>query len=272
MTEEIFPRLLSCGTETVDSASYRFENFRRGERHNVVVQCTHAGRTWFQEKSRRTDVPAGWGMLFTYNEPTSYGFAENDTEPCTLSYLNIAIGQLAPFFDQIRRDFGSVVQIPPQSEAFSHFEEIMERFERRSFLDRLHESELIYRLLMAVYREQVQGTRATDPIEFGLHYLRNNFRSPINLKTVADKCGISREHFIREFTRRYGEPPGSLLRRLRLEHARAMLALSGPNLETIALASGYSSANTFCRAYRAYYHKSPSSDRPSGKNPLAPRT
>ena len=71
---------------------------------------------------------------------------------------------------------------------------------------------------------------------------------------------MSREHFIREFTRRYRESPGALLRRLRMEQARIMLAASlETDVESIALASGYASANTFCRAYRQNYVHSPRS-------------
>jgi AraC-like DNA-binding protein len=161
----------------------------------------------------------------------------------------------------LRGDFGSVVRLPADSEAGEIFEEIYKRFEAHSFRDRFHESELLYRLLIALYREQVCATRTSDPIEFGHHYLRDRFRSPINLKAIAQKCGVSREHFIRAFTGRFGEPPGALLRRLRLEHARAMLAATGLSVEDVALASGFTSSNTFCRAYRRTYRASPGASR-----------
>jgi AraC-like DNA-binding protein len=174
-----------------------------------------------------------------------------------LRYISITIAGLGPLFARLRADFGSVVRMPESTEAAVLFNELHDHIKQRTFRDRLHEGELIHRLLIALYREQVHGTRTSDPIEFGHHYVRSHFRSPINLKLVAEKCGISREHFIREFTRRYRESPGALLRRLRLEQARAMLAATDTDVESIALASGYASSNTFCRAYRQTYGHSP---------------
>jgi AraC-like DNA-binding protein len=256
----VFPAVLSGGAETRNSAAYRLDNRARGQARCVVVQRTLAGRGWFMENARRHDVPAGHAMLFTYDEPTSYGYPEEGSEDYVLDFLNIDIGGLAPLFASLRGDFGSVVPMSPDNEAAALFEELHTRFHQRSFLDRLHTAELIHRMLIALYREQVQGVRTTDPIEFGHHYLHSHFRSPINLKLVAEKCSVSREHFIREFTRRYRESPGALLRRLRLEQARAMLIASrDTDVESIALASGYASANTFCRAFRLRYGHSPRS-------------
>ena len=110
---------------------------------------------------------------------------------------------------------------------------------------------------MALYREQVHGTREEDPIEFGSHVLRARFRGEINLKTIARQCGVSREHFIRAFSDRYGETPGALLRRLRLEHARTMLQATELPIGEVARASGFSSAATFCRAFRAAFATTP---------------
>jgi AraC-like DNA-binding protein len=255
---EVFPAVLSAGGESRNSSSYHFDNLARGHPNQIVIQRTLSGRGWFKENGRRHDAPAGHAMLFTYCEPTSYGYPEDATEDYVIDFLNINIHALAPLFARLRRDFGSVVVMSPDNEAAALYEELHTRFQQRSFTDRLQAAELIHRMLIALYREQVQGARTTDPIEFGHHYLRSHFRSPINLKLVAGKCSVSREHFIREFTRRYRESPGALLRRLRLEQARSMLAASrDTDVETIALASGYASANTFCRAYRLKYGRSP---------------
>ena len=48
-----------------------------------------------------------------------------------------------------------------------------------------------------------------------------------------------------------------MLRRLRLEHADAMLAATQQTVEDVALASGFTSANSFSRAYRQKFGHSP---------------
>ncbi|CAM2802968.1 helix-turn-helix transcriptional regulator [Rariglobus hedericola] len=258
MPEEVFPIIISAADEVRSSSAYEYDNTLRGGRsHHVAIQRTQSGRGWFRDAAGTHDVPAGHAMLFSHDEPTAYGYPAGATAPYDLRYVTLMIGTLAPLLARLRTDFGSVVRMSDDSEASALFDEIGTRFKQRTFRDRLHEAELIHGLLIALYREQVRGTQTTDPIEFGHHYLRSHFRSPINLKLVAGKCAVSREHFIREFTRRYHESPGALLRRLRLEHARAMLAATDTDVESIALASGYTSANTFCRAFRQKFGHSP---------------
>jgi len=254
--------VVHVGAEEVQTQpDYRFDNARREGQFALVIQRTLAGTAFFRDAGGTVPVPAGHAMLFTHAEPTAYGYPPDATAPYRLRFLAFSANGAQALFARVRADFGSVVRMPDESEATALFDEAIERFRKRQFRDRLHETELVCRLLIALYREQVQGTRTSDPIEFGHHYVRNHFRSPVNLKAVAHKCGVSREHFIREFSARHGEPPGTMLRRLRLEHARAMLAATRLSVEDVALASGFASANTFCRAYRGRYGRSPGASR-----------
>lgn len=257
MAGPVFPTIISSAEEVRATAAYRWDNRGRGLPSQIAIQRTVSGAAWFRDAGGTRLVAPGEAMLFCHDEPSAYGFPEDVREPYRLRFVTFEAGILLPVFHKLRHDFGPVVRVPDTAEAAVLLDELHDRFNRRSFRDRLHEAELLHALLVAIYREQVQDTRASDPIEFGHHYLRSHFRSPINLKLVAEKCDVSREHFIREFTRRYRESPGALLRRLRLEHARAMLAATDTDVESIALASGYASANTFCRAYRQKFGRSP---------------
>jgi AraC-like DNA-binding protein len=254
--------VVHVGAEEVQaSAAYQFSNAKREGRFALVIQRTLRGAAYFRDAKGTTLVPVGHAMLFSHEEPTAYGYPPDATVPYRLRFLAFSAPGAHALFARIRADFGSVVRMPDDSEATALFNEAIECYRHRQFRDRLHESELVYRLLIALYREQVQGTRTSDPIEFGHQYVRNYFRSPVNLKGVAQKCGVSREHFIREFSGRYAESPGMMLRRLRLEHARTMLRTTALSVEDVALASGFTSSNTFCRAYRTKFTRSPGSER-----------
>ncbi len=242
-------------------AGYFWDNATRGDPDQLVLQRTLGGAAFFRDAAGERLVPAGHAMLFTQREPSAYGYPPGATEPYRLRFLAFSPTGVRSLFERIRADFGSVVQMPEESEASALFDELFDGVRNRRLRDRFHESELIYRLLIALYREQVHGSRERDPVEFGLHYLRSHFRSPINLKTVVAKCGITREHFIRAFRARHGESPGAMLRRLRLEHADTMLAATELGLAEIARASGFAGANTFGRAYRARFGRSPAERR-----------
>jgi transcriptional regulator GlxA family with amidase domain len=148
------------------------------------------------------------------------------------------------------------------SEAGALFDEMYERFLNRKFRDHFHEAEWPVRLLIAIYREQVSTTRTNNPAELGYHYLKSHFRMPINLKLVADKRGVSREHLIRAFGNRYSETPGAMPRRLRLELATMMLSTTRMPAQETALACGFADAGTFSRAYRRMHGSCPREIRP----------
>jgi AraC-like DNA-binding protein len=230
----------------------------------LTIQRTVAGMAFFQDATGTHWVRQGHAMLFSHHEPTSYGYPEDATEPYRLRFIQIwSAPTFLPLFEQLRREFGSIVSMPDRSEAVALYNEVFTRYTQRTFRDRFHESELLHHMLVATYREQVQETHTTDPIEFGYHYLRNHFRSPVNIKVIAAKCGISREHFIRRFGERFDEAPGAMLRRLRLEHAEAMLSATRTTVEDVALASGFTNPDSFGRAYRLKFGHSPrSASRP----------
>ena len=203
-----FPVVHVSADERRTDRDYTFDNANREASYAHVIQRTLSGEAYFRDSSGIHRVPVGHAMLFTHDESTGYGFPPDATEPYKLRFLACSGAGLPDLFTRLRKDFGSVVSMPDNSVAAALFDETCLRFQERSFRDRLHQGELLYRLLLCLYREQVWDTRTSDPIEFGYHYVQNHFRSPVNLKEVAEKCGISREHFIREFSARYPERAG----------------------------------------------------------------
>lgn len=261
MSPDPFPVIQVAAEEIRRGPDYHLNNADRADRFSFVVQRTLSGAGFFRDASGRKLVPADTAMLFSHAEDSEYGYPPEATEPYRFQFLSFSSNGLEALFARLRRDFGSVVRLPEESEAAGLFNEISRRTRKRQFRDRLEEAELLHQLLIAIYREQIHGTRTIDPIEFGYHYLLNHFRSPVTLKDVAARCSVSREHFIREFGARYDESPGTLLRRLRLEHAQTLIAATSLSVQDIALASGFTSSNTFCRAYRRTFGRSPGARR-----------
>ncbi len=253
----------AAAEEVVIDDSYDVDNAQRPAHvRSLVIQRTLSGAAYYEDAGGRVLVPAGFAMLLAHQEPTRYGFPPASSEPYRLRFLSFTIGtSLREAFLTVRAEFGAIVQMPDESEATALFNDAFERYRTRNFRDRVHESEILYQLLVAIHREQVQSTQTSDPIEFGYHFLLNNFRSPLNLKEIAHRCQVSREHFIREFSARYHEPPGAMLRRLRIECAQSMLEATRLSVGDVALASGFASRNSFYRAYRTRFGRSPGSGR-----------
>jgi transcriptional regulator GlxA family with amidase domain len=75
---------------------------------------------------------------------------------------------------------------------------------------------------------------------------------------LAANAGVSVRHLTRLFRKQVGEPPGQVVRRVRLEVAARMLASTDLALPQIAHACGFSSAETLRQAFVANYRITPS--------------
>jgi AraC-like DNA-binding protein len=268
----IFPAVDGGGEEVIRSSSYYWNNATRTETNRINIQRTLTGSAFWEDETGRYTVGPGKAMIFTQRENSSYGYPPTAIEIYRHRYISIdPTLTIIPLFQRIRRDFGSVLLMDSKLEACHYFNELFERFRQRSFRDFYHELELITLLFIAMYREQVEATKKSDPIEYGYHLIHNQFRNPINIELIADRSQMSREHFIRAYTARYSETPGKVLQRLRLENARFMLKSTVLPIESIAKNSGFSSSNVFCRAFRKTFGLSPlayrKEERASENNP-----
>jgi AraC-like DNA-binding protein len=243
-------------------ASYYFHNRHRPDGSGLAVQLTVKGAAFFQDHQGRRLVQPDYAMMFSHAEDSEYGFPPDASEPYCQRYIEMTdCDALRNVFDRITHDFGSVVYLPEKSEARDLFNEVVERFRIGRFRDRYEEAEILFRMLIAIYRQQVDGTRVQDPIEFGHHFICNRFRNASNLKEIAQLCGITREYFTRGFSSRYKKTPGQMLKRLRLEHAELLLKTTSMPVIDIAAASGFSNLNTFGRSFKKDYRQSPSDYR-----------
>jgi AraC-like DNA-binding protein len=255
---EIFGRIAGGDEEERTSAAYGYDNARRGDANRLVIQRTLAGAMQFHERGVARRVEEGFSVLFTHREPTRYEYPPEAVEPYRHRYLTLVpSGGIRPLFDAIRKDFGSVVAMPERSEGARLHDEALRRHLEGGFRDRFEESEFVYRLLIAIYRDQVRETRERDPIEYGYHLMRDQLRVPMGVKELAQRSGVTREHFVREFSRRHGVSPGVQWRTLKLERALDMLRTTELPVEEIAVACGFASSNAFCRAFRQRYGNSP---------------
>jgi AraC family transcriptional activator of mtrCDE len=80
--------------------------------------------------------------------------------------------------------------------------------------------------------------------------------APHTIQTLAHASGLSRSAFMSRFTAAMGAAPMTLLRELRMRHARTLLKSRNVTIKQAAAAVGYSSSRGFLNAYRrAYGHE-----------------
>lgn len=91
-----------------------------------------------------------------------------------------------------------------------------------------------------------------------IDYMTARLADPIGLPEMAAAVHSSPSHLSRLFTAEFGHGPTVHLRRLRLDHAAALLRSGQANVTEAALASGYQSLGQFSRAFAEHHGRPPS--------------
>ena len=94
-----------------------------------------------------------------------------------------------------------------------------------------------------------------------LQWVEERLEEPVTLACIARVAGLSPHHFHRVFRAVVGENPKAHLRRLRLERAAYRLKVSSDTVLDIALESGFTTPETFTRAFVRRFELSPSEYR-----------
>lgn len=98
-------------------------------------------------------------------------------------------------------------------------------------------------------------------VHSAIEFMKNNLGSTISLQEVADHIGTQPRQLHRAFVANTNDPPGNYWRKLRLEHARKLLANTSLNVTTIAIECGFSDASHFILWFRKQYGETPHSYR-----------
>ncbi|HMD49547.1 MAG TPA: AraC family transcriptional regulator [Bryobacteraceae bacterium] len=90
-----------------------------------------------------------------------------------------------------------------------------------------------------------------------LRSIEQQFDASLNLRTLAQRAGLSPYHFLRTFERLTGLTPHQYLLRWRLREAATRLTLLSSKIVDIALDSGFADVSNFNRAFRKEFGASP---------------
>jgi transcriptional regulator GlxA family with amidase domain len=90
---------------------------------------------------------------------------------------------------------------------------------------------------------------ASDPLGPVVAWLRANLGAPLDATTVARKAGMSVRSLHRRCAEELDITPAKLIERLRVEHARTLLATTQLGIKMIAARSGFGSAARMARAF-----------------------
>ena len=122
------------------------------------------------------------------------------------------------------------------------------------------ETEALLRLLLARFLEGATARRERlDPrVEAALQYIGAHLDAHIALEELAGAASLSKDHFIRLFTREVGLTPGRYINRRKIETAQLRLLLSPvESVKSVAFSLGFDNLQYFNRLFSRLTGESP---------------
>jgi AraC-like DNA-binding protein len=121
--------------------------------------------------------------------------------------------------------------------------------------------EIVYRVFLGEQGGALRALASRDDhfarIARALRYVHADYASPIGVEEMARKAGMSVAAFHHHFKLVTASSPLQYLKRIRLDHARRLMAHDGYNAGTAARAVGYESASQFSREFKRLFGATP---------------
>lgn len=106
--------------------------------------------------------------------------------------------------------------------------------------------------------ESTSRVSSMDPIiENAVAKVRKNPKLAVSIAEIARDAGVSRRALEVRFNKVLGRSPGNEIRRIRLDHARILLATTSIPIGEVAHECGFRSTDTFSKAFASQFGSTP---------------
>ncbi|WP_111978803.1 AraC family transcriptional regulator [Algibacillus agarilyticus] len=111
------------------------------------------------------------------------------------------------------------------------------------------------------FQKSSQELATFDAIRIPIEYIRNNFRSNIALKDLAERSHLSVSALERRFKKHLAKTPTQFINEVRLKSARWLLLETDTPISEIAFDTGFSDHSYFTKQFKRYFGIHPSKMR-----------
>ena len=255
-------RVTFAGRERKPStATYGWDNLLRQPAGKVCVQVVDAGQILLRRPDGQEEtVTPGQAFLFRHGEASQYGFPAGNRLPFATRWIDLLGAGLPEHWDALRADGRWVVPVDLVLEG--HINRLMDLADPIRRTARSTMASAIHALVMCLADSGAAAAQAAKaPVDQIIDDMVAAPFTPWSLKQAAEARGISREHLIRSFHARLGEPPATWLARQRMARARELLQTTSLSVADIARHCGLGSAHTLARRLRSTTGRPPRDHR-----------
>ena len=130
--------------------------------------------------------------------------------------------------------------------------------------------ELVANMLSGLVGESRQANSFDLLLPAMVHFVRENYSVPeLSVGMISARFGVSERYVQRAFAE-MDDTPSQMIRRLRIDRARELLANSTRTISSIAGAVGYMDLSTFHRAFKREVGMTPKQWRESSQSAICP--
>lgn len=256
----------SAGIELAQSPGYSWSGLKRGLTPFAVIQHTLAGAGALTYEGRALAVETGETMLVTI--PHDHRYFVPPRGSWRFFYLVLTGQEALRLCSEVIGTAGPVLRL--SARALDRLADTVVALLGGKAGTPGEASSLAYDAAMALV-DDVSGPGAAEGaaglpswlIRVMLH-IEAHLGDTLSIDQLAGVAGLSRAHFVRQFTRLTGSPPSDHVARLRMARAARLLQSNQLSINEIAASVGFADPNYFAKAFRRAFDVSPTEFRLSG--------
>ncbi|MEO8883098.1 MAG: AraC family transcriptional regulator [Devosia sp.] len=256
----------SGGIERIEAPDYSWSGLRRGLTPFAVIQHTIEGRGTLTYEGRSLTVGPGETMLVTIPHDHRYFLPPGGS--WSFFYLVLTGQESLRLCGGVIAATGPVLRLSPR--ALDRLAGCLLALLRGEADTPGEASALAYRAatalvddLSSVSPPAGDGAGPAWFLRVSAH-IEHHPGDSLTVDQLAEMAGLSRAHFVRQFTRLAGEPPSEYVFRSRMARAARLLQSSNLSVLEIALSLGFADPNYFTKAFRRAFDVSPTEFRRFG--------
>ena len=255
----------SGGIEVATSPSYSWSGLKRGLTPFAVIQHTVAGAGGLIYEGRQLGIGPGETMLVTIPHEHRYFLPAGGK--WSFFYLVLTGQEAVRLVREVITAAGPVQRL--SQAALDRLAASLLALLSGVLTTPGEASSAAYAAAMALVDDLAAIARPGDEsrpawLQRVIGHIEAHLDDGLGVDQLAGVAGLSRAHFVRQFTRLAGMPPSDYVFRTRMARAARLLQSTPLSVLEIALTLGFADANYFAKAFRRAFDVSPTEFRQSG--------
>jgi AraC-like DNA-binding protein len=237
----------------------------RGASDNEVIffYCIK-GRGWCEIEGKRYEIMPG--QLFVMPARLERIYATYAERSWSLIWIQLAEVNSSTYASKPSLDPRTIGPGPNEKrEMLALFQEVMQALEMPCAQRLEQVSQRAMRLLDSIISSQREScqieTDAVGRIGRTIEYMKEHLNESLRAATLAGVANMSLPHYFAQFKRVIGSSPIDYLIKLRMEHARRLLAETSWSVKEVAVSLGYDDPLYFSRVFKSINQTAPSDFR-----------